>query len=170
MFSKKTNAVVMLALIVASSAAMANGGACKASQEKAKKVYGNATQEACRNVTSTPNLDKNPYIYKNPDATCDLGLSLPGLPSFGSGGNFDACAIVKAVTGPMVREVNRAMQEEVDQAIAVAGKEKIDAAVNAANSGSIAEFGNKQYEEIGSPTDINNMDGLGDRVKEQYKN
>ena len=53
----------------------------------------------------------SPYGYKSPDAGCDLGLSMPGLPGFGFNlDGIDSCKILKAVTGDMVDKANSEMQ------------------------------------------------------------
>lgn len=155
-----------IALVVVGNAAFA--AACPTSKAKARAVYGNTGKEACANLSASGSI-QNPYMYTNPDAKCDFGLSLPGLPNFGSGGGgLSACSIVKAITGPMVREVNQGMQEATNEAIDAVGKEKLDMAVNAGNSKSMAEFGSKQYEEMGAPSAeaiINNPSIINDKAK-----
>ncbi|MCP1674246.1 hypothetical protein J2T57_001348 [Natronocella acetinitrilica] len=74
----------------------------------------------CQNIDMQVRTEGNAEISQNPDVpnTCDLGLSMPGLPAFGAsiGSGFDSCAILQAVTGPMVRQVNAQMQDTVNQA------------------------------------------------------
>jgi hypothetical protein len=69
-------------------------------------------------IDTTVSLDKSPYVYKNPDAGCDLGLSMPGLPNFGFGlEGIDSCKILKMVTGDLVKSVNKGMRDTVDKAV-----------------------------------------------------
>lgn len=66
----------------------------------------------------TVNIETSPFIYYNKDAGCDLGFSMPGLPDIGFGlDGIDACQVLKAVTGDMVKAVNDQMQDAVDGAI-----------------------------------------------------
>jgi hypothetical protein len=62
---------------------------------------------------------KNPLIYTNPDTVgCDLGFSMPGLPSFGTKiDGLDACSVLKAVTGDMVGKANTAMKDGLNGAL-----------------------------------------------------
>jgi hypothetical protein len=73
---------------------------------------------------TTPTIDqlkaaKNPLVYTNPDTVgCDLGLSMPGLPAFGTNiTGLDACSILKAVTGKAVSDANTAMKSGLDTAL-----------------------------------------------------
>lgn len=63
-------------------------------------------------------IKDHPLAYKNPDAGCDLGFEMPGLPSIGFGlGGLDACKAVKAVTGEHIKQLSRDMQDAVDQGL-----------------------------------------------------
>lgn len=137
--------------MAASNAAMA--GSCAATKAKEAAVYG-TPKNVCGNVTSTADITKNPYTYTSPNGGCDLGLSLPGLPNFGNGGGFSACAAVKAITGSMVAQVNQGMQQATDAAVNAVGKDAIDSAMNVVNSGDITELAGKTYSQMGSPTSI----------------
>ncbi|MBI6882971.1 hypothetical protein [Pseudomonas putida] len=152
--SKKSTILKASAIIIAMAASnMALAGSCAATKAKEAAVYG-TPKNVCGNITSTADISKNPYTYTSPNGGCDLGLSLPGLPNFGNGGGFSACAAVKAITGPMVATVNQGMQQATNDAVNAVGKEAIDTAMNAVNSGDIADLASKTYSQMGSPTTI----------------
>lgn len=96
----------------------ANAGSCQnAIREAQRQIFGNLG-----NVCADAQLaaqGNSPFIYVNPDGGCDLGLQLPGLPSFGAGlGNgLDMCALAKTVTGGMVNQANSAMQGAMNTTI-----------------------------------------------------
>lgn len=138
--------------MAASSAAMA-GPNCAATKAKEAAIYGNTTATNCANLTTTPNMAKNPYVYTSPNGGCDLGLSLPGLPSFGTGGGLGACEIARAITGPMVAQANQTMQQAASEAVSAAPKEAMDALANYNNSGGdLGSMVDKTYGQAGSPT------------------
>lgn len=150
-------ASALLIAIFASNAAMA--GSCAASKAKEAAVYGTAKNN-CAGLTKTPNMTKNPYVYVSPNGTCDLGLSLPGLPSFGTGGGLTACSVARAITGPMVSEANTAMQAGANAAIDAAPKQALDAYSNYQNSGGdLGSMADKTYGQMGSPTPSINPSG-----------
>lgn len=154
---KKSLLLKASAVFIAMAASnMALAGSCAATKAKEIAVYG-TPKNVCGNVTSTADITKNPYTYTSPNGTCDFGLSLPGLPNFGNGGGFSACSAVKAITGPMVAEVNQGMQTATDAAVNAVGKEAIDTAMNAATSGDITELAGKTYSQMGSPTSIDQI-------------
>jgi hypothetical protein len=72
----------------------------------------------CSQLDTENKYEDSPYMWINPDASCDLGLSMPGLPNIGFGlDGFDSCKILKAVTGDMVEKVNQEMRGAVDEAL-----------------------------------------------------
>lgn len=72
----------------------------------------------CSQLDTENKYEESEYMWVNPDASCDLGLSMPGLPNIGFGlGGFDSCKILKAVTGDMVKAVNKEMKDAVTDAI-----------------------------------------------------
>lgn len=72
----------------------------------------------CSGLDTSVSLEGNPFVYTNPDASCDLGFSLPGLPNFGlSMGSIGSCEILKKVTGEFVSKINREMRDAMDQAV-----------------------------------------------------
>lgn len=148
------NASAILIAMAASNIALA--GSCAATKAKEAAVYG-TPKNVCGNVTTTADITKNPYTYTSPNGGCDLGLSLPGLPNFGNGGGFSACAAVKAITGPMVAQVNQGMQTATNEAVNAVGKDAIDTAMNATTSGNITELAGKTYGQMGSPTTIDQV-------------
>lgn len=97
---------------------MASAGTCQnAIREAQKKIFGDLGS-VCSGIT-TQNPENSPFIYVNPDGGCDLGLQLPGLPTFGGslGSGLDMCALAKTVTGGMVSQANSAMQGSMNTAI-----------------------------------------------------
>jgi hypothetical protein len=79
---------------------------------------------------TTPTIDqlkaaKNPLVYTNPDTVgCDIGLSMPGLPAFGTKiEGLDACSVLKAVTGKAVADANEAMKSSLDTALSTVKSE-----------------------------------------------
>ena len=96
----------------------ANAGSCQnAIREAQRQIFGNLGT-VCAGI-NTQAQGNSPFIYVNPDGGCDLGLQLPGLPSFGAGlGNgLDMCALAKTVTGGMVNQANSAMQGAMNTTI-----------------------------------------------------
>ncbi|MDU8351267.1 hypothetical protein RYA05_05060 [Pseudomonas syringae pv. actinidiae] len=74
--------------------------------------------------TTTPTIEqlkaaKNPLVYTNADAGgCDLGLSMPGLPAFGTNiTGLDSCKILQAVTKESVAAANSKIQSGLDAAL-----------------------------------------------------
>jgi hypothetical protein len=71
----------------------------------------------CADVDMGPKSN-SPFVYVNPDGGCDLGLELPGLPSFGGSlGSFDMCGLAKTITGGMVNTANGVMRDSMNTAI-----------------------------------------------------
>jgi len=96
----------------------ASAGSCQTYIDKINNVFGNLVSNSCVGITNTPSLENNPFIYTNPDGGCDLGLSLPGLPSFGGSlGSIDSCAIVKMVTSDSVAKVNTAVRDAMNTSV-----------------------------------------------------
>lgn len=78
----------------------------------------NLIPDVCANINTDPDLENSKYMYQNPDGGCDIGLELPGLPSFGGGlSGVSSCQIVKAVTGDMVDKVNEGVNGAWDGAL-----------------------------------------------------
>jgi len=104
---------------------------CPQDTEHAKNLasYKNSIKKQVEGQLSLEvDLDGNPLLYDNPDAGCDLGFSMPGLPDIGLGlDGINACELLKSVTGDMVKAVNKEMQDTVDQAIVdITGVEDLD--------------------------------------------
>lgn len=96
----------------------ASAGSCQTYVDKVNQVFGNLVSNSCVGITSTPSLDNNPFIYTNPDGGCDLGLSLPGLPSFGGSlGSLDSCSIAKMVTSSTVSKVNSTIRDAMNTSV-----------------------------------------------------
>jgi hypothetical protein len=64
----------------------------------------------CAQLNTENTLADNPHRYENPQATCDLGLSLPGLPTFDGFGfdakGVDACGVVQNIIGDRIKSVS----------------------------------------------------------------
>lgn len=72
----------------------------------------------CAGLNTSASVEGNPFIYVNPEASCDLGLELPGLPSLGLDiGSLNFCEIAQSLTGDLVNELNQSMQNAVDGAL-----------------------------------------------------
>lgn len=84
-------------------------------------------QRHCVGLNQDATLEGNPFVYTNPDAGCDLGLSMPGLPSIGGiGFDMDSCQILQAVTGSLVNDINSQLRDAVNQVDRAAGQADID--------------------------------------------
>lgn len=90
-----------------------------ARQEAATKEFmQKQTADCVAKVDFSNSIEDNPFAYKSPDVSCDLGLQMPGLPSFGLGSfNLDSCSLLKMVTGDMVDAANDAMRDQVDSIV-----------------------------------------------------
>lgn len=76
----------------------------------------------CVGLNTSASVEGNPFIYTNPEASCDLGLELPGLPSLGFDlGSLDFCAIAESLTSDLVNDINTGMQEAVNGALEEVG-------------------------------------------------
>lgn len=95
----------------------AQAGSCSnAIREAQKQIFGNLGN-VCADVDMGPKSN-SPFVYVNPDGGCDLGLELPGLPSFGGSlGSFDMCGLAKTITGGMVNQANGVMRDSMNTAI-----------------------------------------------------
>lgn len=138
-------------LVLASG--MASAGVCQTMKDKAAQVYGNLVQDRCLNLNKTPSLTNNPFVYTNPDAGCDLGLNLPGLPGFGlTGGGISACQVAKFVTGSTVNAVNQKMQEGANAAVDAVDKVAVDSlGVQASGGIDVGNVVKKNYDKVSSP-------------------
>jgi len=87
-------------------------------RQRATEAFDNFRGEICDQLDLEMSLDDNPFVYTNPDAGCDLGLSMPGLPNMGLGlGSIDSCKLLQSVTGDMVDSINEQLQGAVDGAL-----------------------------------------------------
>lgn len=94
-------------------------------KKKAENFLNNLIPNVCGNINTTTDPSNSKFAYENPDGGCDIGLEMPGLPSFGgSFSGISSCQIVKAVTGDMVDKVNDTVNGAWDGAINMA-KDKI---------------------------------------------
>jgi len=107
--------LTMILVVLSASAwtAQSQAGMCDDRKKALPKIA-----QHCTNLNQNISLEGNPFVYTNPDAGCDLGLSLPGLPSFGDiGFGLDSCKILRAVTGDLVKEINSGFQQAVDDSL-----------------------------------------------------
>lgn len=111
---RKLILLTILTIIAATSwASDAEASVCQDRKKALPKI-----EQHCSTLNEEFTLEGNPFIYTNPDAGCDLGLSLPGLPSFRDKSfGLDSCKILKAVTGDLVREVNTGLRNAVDDSL-----------------------------------------------------
>lgn len=96
----------------------AQAGVCNDALRQAQRNIFKNVGNVCADINTSPQ-DNSPFVYVNPDGGCDLGLQLPGLPTFGMslGNGLDMCALAKTVTGGMVNQANSAMQGAMNTAI-----------------------------------------------------
>lgn len=142
----KSTFLVTSALLMGMSGIMltnnAYAGACSTTANKAAQVYKAATQDHCAQLSSEPNLDNNPYIYTNPDASqCNSMLQMPGLADYSIGG-YTACSVVTAVSGQIASAVTDRIREQARTA------------VNAVNQKSQAELGMSTNQAINQASQI----------------
>ena len=139
---------------LALTSGMASAGVCQTIKDKAAAVYGNLVNDRCLNLNKTPSLTNNPFVYTNPDAGCDLGLNLPGLPGFGlSGGGISACEVAKYITGNTVNAVNQKMQEAASEAVSAVDNVAIDTiGVQASGGINVGDAGKKNYDKVAGPS------------------
>ena len=85
------------------------------SEQQGRDRLATFRQSLCDQLDFGTDLTNNPFVYTNPDAGCDMGFSLPGLPSIGGSlTGLDSCKMLKSVTGDAVRAMNDSMQGAVD--------------------------------------------------------
>lgn len=117
LFNKYNTALLLGMLLTLPFIGSANAASfCK---DKASDFFDKLASNVCDQIDTKPltmeQAANSPYGYKSPDAGCDLGLSMPGLPGFGFGmDGLDSCKILKAVTGDMVDKANTEMQNGLD--------------------------------------------------------
>lgn len=138
------------------SSGMASAGVCQTMKDKAAQVYGSLVQDRCLNLNKTPSLANNPFVYTNPDAGCDLGLNLPGLPGFGlTGGGISACQVAKFVTGSTVNAVNQKMQEGANAAVSAVDNVAIDTiGVQASGGIDVGNAVKSNYDKVTGPSSM----------------
>lgn len=149
---KKSKFIVGSALFVGlvMGSGMASAGVCQTIKDKAAQVYGNLVQDRCLNLNKEASLTNNPFVYTNPDAGCDLGLKLPGLPGFGiTGGGISACEVAKFVTGSTVNAVNQKMQEAANAAVSAVDEVSVDTiGVGASGGINVGDAVKKNYDKV----------------------
>lgn len=131
-----------------------------------KQRMASAKQSVCSQMDTSVSVEGSPYLYKNPDAGCDLGLSLPGLPNLGSVGldGIDSCRILKSITGDFVKEVNRDLQDAIEVVSPASKDQNIDLnealedRIEAARSEEGRNSGGSSYN---NSSNTNNDSGVG---------
>lgn len=87
----------------------------------------------CINLNMSNSDADNPEIVVNKDATCDLGIEMPGVPNVFDGdyAGPDSCEILQGVTGAAISEAKRRYSEEsndlIDRVRSESGEELEDA-------------------------------------------
>lgn len=120
--NKKHNTTLIVALAVITALFTAYASARAVSKCSKPKV---TFPKTCAGLNTSASVEGNPFVYTNPEASCDLGLELPGLPSLGFGlGDLNFCKIAKSLTGELVAGINKDMQDSVDGAMSKIGLEK----------------------------------------------
>lgn len=132
----KLNKIMVITLLAFSATGVVNAAEVAPRKSVCYSDFSKEVKKAQKlkiaNVCSQVDLENRPEesdkYYKNPDQECDLGLSMPGLPNIGFGlDGFDSCEMLKAVTGPMVKEANKEMKLIVKDAVdAVGGETEIE--------------------------------------------
>lgn len=77
---------------------------------------------SCNGLDTSNDMDDNPFIYINLEASCDLDLDLPGLPSMFDGllgGDFDVnlCSAFQSVTDELVDSINDELDDAMNRAM-----------------------------------------------------
>jgi hypothetical protein len=86
--------------------------------------YNNIKQQVCNQLDLTLNIESSPFIYTDPEASCDLGFQMPGLPDFNLGfQGLDSCKLLQSVTGELVNQVNQEMRDVVNDGLESVGLE-----------------------------------------------
>lgn len=87
-----------------------------------EKNYNLVKERVCQRLDLTVNITDSPLIYTDPDASCDLGFKMPGLPDFNIGLNgLDSCKILKSITSDTVDAFNSGLQDAVDEGLSAVG-------------------------------------------------
>lgn len=80
--------------------------------------YNSIKDQVCNQLDLSVNIEASPFLYTDPEASCDLGFQMPGLPDFNLGfDGIDSCSLLKAVTGELVNQINTEMRDAVTGAI-----------------------------------------------------
>lgn len=104
-------------------------GTCRnAINEASNRIFNKGLGTVCAGVDTGVKAN-SPFIYVNPDAGCDIGLQMPGLPTFGAkvGDGLNLCNLAKTVFGGMVDAVNTEARNKMDQAVGTINKTAQDA-------------------------------------------
>lgn len=89
--------------------------------------YENIKNQVCSQLDLTVNIQTSPFLYTDPEASCDLGFKMPGLPDFNLGfEGLDSCKLLQSVTGELVNQVNQSMRDAVNGALEQVGLEDGD--------------------------------------------
>lgn len=100
-----------LILIPLALGAEANTSICKARFQALPKI-----QDHCSDLDMGITLEGNPFVYSNPDGACDLGLTMPGLPTFARSGTT-SCGILQSITSQLVGEINESFRDSVNESL-----------------------------------------------------
>ena len=90
-----------------------------------EKNYELVKKRVCEGLDLTVNIEDSPLIYTDPDASCDLGFKMVGLPDFNIGlDGLDSCKILKSITSDTVDRFNDALQDAVDTGLETVGADE----------------------------------------------
>lgn len=103
--------------------------------------YKNIKEQVCNQLDLTVNIQTSPFLYTDPEASCDLGFQMPGLPDFNIGfDGLDSCKLLQSITGELVNQVNQEMRDAVNGGLEAVGLEDGDLEI---------DFGDLVIDEIG---------------------
>lgn len=115
---KRIISLLLVAAVVLPTASEASSFCRYKRKEQINRAVGRLLPDDCSKIDSRVSLDGNPFVYRNPDASCDLGFSFPGLPAFGMDiSGLDSCQILRSVTDDLVNQINDGMQTAIDDAV-----------------------------------------------------
>lgn len=118
---------IILAMICFASFSAISVGAEEDPEHFAKHIddnYAKIRKQVCEQLDLNVNVKAGPFFYTDPNASCDLGFQMPGLPDFNLGfDGLDSCKLLKAVTGELVDKLNSQVKDALDKGLEGAGVE-----------------------------------------------
>ena len=125
MHSSKWIALMVVGCLSAATPESAEAGACK---RRSIQVLPEGDKSICARLDYSMDIGKvksaSPYMKKNPlfdvGIGCGMSLQIPGLPSIGANGSWElpsACDVYKAVGESTVNKINKAAQDQMNNAV-----------------------------------------------------